>query len=125
MNWFSVWFDHTLGTGRMTRIQDQERVPDWLLGGKVRRRVLRGLNEGSWKASELASEINAGRATVFEIYRALKPLEALEETSPGAFRLGDSPVAEAIRLLLDASIPFDGSLVDRPPGRLHTKRSEE
>jgi hypothetical protein len=104
----------------MTRDKAPERVPDWLLGGHVRRRVFEQLrSRDGWNAPELAKEINAGQATVYDVFRALKPLGALEPTGPrGSYRLTHSGVGKAIRLLLDAGSQFSEQQVNRPPGRI-------
>lgn len=103
----------------MTRIDAPERVPDWLLGGRVRRRVFERLaTTDGWTARALAAEIDAGEATVFELFRALRKLEALDHVDRGSYRLADNnPVADAIRALLNASAPLASHPVDRPPSR--------
>jgi hypothetical protein len=104
----------------MTRDQSPERIPDWLLGGRVRRRVFERLTDRQgWTARDLAEEIDAGVATVFEVFRALRPLGALEPTGPrGSYRLASSGVGGAIRRLLVAGSGFAGEPVSRPPGRV-------
>jgi hypothetical protein len=56
-------------------------VPDWLLGGNRKRRVLSALARPKrpigWKAQELSKELGCGRTTVFEIVRVLRALDAL------------------------------------------------
>jgi hypothetical protein len=109
----------------MTLHKAPERVPDWLLGGHVRRRVFEHLRSSDgWNAPELAKEINAGQATVYDVFRALKPLGALEPTGPrGSYRLTRSGVGNAIRLLLDAGSQFSEQQVNRPPGRIKNQGS--
>jgi predicted transcriptional regulator len=104
----------------MTRHEAPERVPDWLLGGHVRRRVFEQLrSRDGWTAPDLADEINAGQATVYDVFRALKPLGALEPTGPrGAYRLTRSGVGKAIRELLSAGAAFEQDAVSRAPGRV-------
>lgn len=104
----------------MTRHDAPERVPDWLLGGHVRRRVFEELRaRKGWTAPKLAEEIDAGQATVYEVFRALKPLGALESTGThGAYRLTRSGVGKAIRALLDAGSAYEEDPVSRPPGRV-------
>lgn len=103
----------------MTRHDAPERVPDWLLGGHVRQRIFEQLRspEG-WTAPALADEIDAGQATVYDVFRALRPLGALEATGPGAYRLTSSGVGKAIRALLAAGSEFEQDPVSRPPGRV-------
>jgi hypothetical protein len=104
----------------MTRDAVPERVPDWLLGGHVRRRVFERLRaRHGWSASALAEEIDAGEATVYEVFRALKPLGALEAAGPpGSYRLTRSGVGKAIRALLRAGANFEHESLSRPPGRV-------
>lgn len=104
----------------MTRDSVPERVPDWLLGGHVRRRVFEQLTDRhGWSASALAEEIDASSATVYEVFRALKPLGALESTGPrGSYRLTRSGVGKAIRQLLAAGSAFENDPLSRPPGRV-------
>jgi hypothetical protein len=103
----------------MTRDKSPERVPDWLLGGHVRRRVLENLADREWTAIELAEHINAAAPTVFEVLRAMKPIGAVERVGPrGAYRLSRRGVGKAIRTLLVAAEPFREEVVSRPPGRV-------
>jgi DNA-binding transcriptional ArsR family regulator len=104
----------------MTRLEAPERIPDWLLGGPVRRRVFEALvcSDGC-NAAELASEIGAGEATVYEVIRALRGIGAIETVARGRHRLARGPgVAKALRSLIDASREFADTPVDRPPGRV-------
>lgn len=109
----------------MTRDAAPERVPDWLLGGHVRRRVFEQLRSSDgWNAADLAKEINAGQATVYDVFRVLKPLGALEPTGRrGSYRLTRTGVGKAIRLLLEASSQFSEQQVSRPPGRIKNQGS--
>ena len=111
----------------MTRDQTPEQVPDWLLGGHVRRRVLENLlNKQGWTAIDLAEHIDAGQASVFEVFRAMKPLGALERAGPrGTYRLSHHGVGAAIRCLIAASAQFNDDPVSRPPGRVksHPRRT--
>jgi predicted transcriptional regulator len=104
----------------MTRLDAPERVPDWLLGGQVRRRVLEGLvRPCGCNVAELAEEIGAGEATVYEVVRALREIGAVERVARGRYRLAlEPPVAEALRLLVAASREFADRPVSRPPGRV-------
>jgi hypothetical protein len=104
----------------MTRDESPERVPDWLLGGRVRRRVFERLTDKrGWKAKDLAEKIDAGEATVFEMFRALKPLGALEPTGPrGAYRLTQTGIGGAIRKLVASGRPHAEEPVARPAGRV-------
>jgi predicted DNA-binding transcriptional regulator YafY len=103
----------------MTKLQAPERVPDWLLGGQVRRRVLEGLTHSKgMTAKRLAREIDAGEATVYEVIRALKAIGAVEQTARGHYRFAsDTRIAQALRALVDASRQFADRPVARPPSR--------
>ncbi len=104
----------------MTRVDVPERVPDWLLGGQVRRRVFEALaRPDGCNAAELAREIDAGEATVYEVIRALREIGALETIERGRYRLArKAPVAKALRSLVTASREFADRPISRPPGRV-------
>lgn len=104
----------------MTRLEAPERVPDWLLGGQVRRRVFEGLaRRRGCKATELAEEIGASESTVYEVIRALRAIGAIEEIARGRYRLARQPrVAKALKSLVVASRDFADVSVSRPPGRV-------
>lgn len=109
----------------MTKIVAPQRLPDWLLGGRVRRRILEKLaEERGWAALELAAEVGAGEATTFEVFRVLRepPVDALELTSSareGCYRLKKegNQVAEAVRALVAASNAIGEEPIPRPPSR--------
>lgn len=103
----------------MTGIDAPERVPDWLLGGQVRRRVFEGLvRPAGCNAAELAEEIGAGEATVYEVIRALREIGAVEKVARGRYRLARKPrVGRALRSLVVASQEFADVPVSRPPSR--------
>jgi hypothetical protein len=106
----------------MTRDKSPERVPDWLFGGHVRRRVLEALAEKAWTAIDLAEHIDAAEPTVFEVFRAMKPLGAIERIGArGTYQLSNKGVGEALRGLIDAASPFRVDPVDRPPGRVQRR----
>lgn len=108
----------SLGLARMRREKSPERVPDWLLGGHVRRRVLEALDEQGWTAIELAEHINAAEPTVFEVFRAMKPLGGIEPVGPrGTYRLSHDGIGSAVRALIQAAKPFEGDPVSQPPSR--------
>jgi len=109
----------------MTRDGSPERVPDWLLGGHVRRRVLERLTDKrGWTAAALAAEIDAGDATVFEVLRVLKPLGAVERVGArGTYRLSHDGLGSAIRTLVTAGSRFSHERVARPPGRVKNQGS--
>jgi IclR helix-turn-helix domain len=99
----------------------QEEIPDWLLGGNRKRRVLvalAGAPSAGWKVSELAKQLGCGPTTVYEILRVLRTLGVLEKRAGGGLALSEQGnVALALRGLLTALAPFDGCPVDRPPRR--------
>jgi biotin operon repressor len=115
-----LWFHHRNDRGQMTRLSTPERVPDWLLGGRVRRRVFEGLVQpDGCNAAELAEEIGASDSTVYEVIRALRDIGAIEKVARGRYRLADqSRLAKALRSLIAASGEFADRPVSRPPGRI-------
>jgi hypothetical protein len=104
----------------MTRIEDPERVPDWLLGGRVRRRVLQALDgRRGARAVEIAAMINAGEATVFEVIRGLKRIGAVEPVARGSYRIArEDRIGCALHNLLVAAETKRDEPVSRPPGRV-------
>lgn len=105
---------------------DPHRVPDWMLGGHRRRVILQALAaEGGCKGDVLASEADIGRATVFEMLRALRDLGAIARAPTGAWRLDtDTALGAALNDLLTAVVPLDGRAVDRPPRARDRERLE-
>jgi DNA-binding IclR family transcriptional regulator len=94
-------------------------VPDWLLGGNRKRRVLDALakpqDAAGWKPAQLAETLKCGRTTVFEIVRVLRGLKILEEDA-GHVRIASSaPLGRALIDLLDAVDNFMDQAIDRPP----------
>jgi hypothetical protein len=101
---------------------EAEIVPDWVLGGVTRRRILERLAEtgDGWTAQALENELAIGRAWVFEVLRALKAIDAVERVpgSRAAYRLSQTePVGAALRVLLKALQPYADTPVSRPPSR--------
>jgi Mn-dependent DtxR family transcriptional regulator len=98
-----------------------DQVPDWLLGGNRKRRVLAMLARRSphgWTVAELSDELGCGPTTVYEIVRALRPLGLLEPLPGGRLRLArKGRLAGALRALLAALAPLENESVDRPPRR--------
>lgn len=97
-------------------------VPDWLLGGNRKRRILVALAapqpDGGWTAQELSAELACGPTTVYEVLRSLRPLGVLEAGADGRVRLGrEQELARALRALLVALAPLEEQRVDRPPRR--------
>jgi hypothetical protein len=94
-------------------------VPDWLMGGNRKRRVLAALAHpprGGWTVPKLIDDIGCGRSTAYEIVRGLRALDVLEATSSGGIRLASrAPLGKAIRRMVDALEPYDATSVDRPP----------
>lgn len=97
-----------------------ERVPDWVWGGTRRRAVLERLrDEEGWTAIRLAEEIGGGEAWVFEVYRVLRSVEALETVEGGGYRLASGrPLGDAFLGMLEALEPYRDVPVDRPPSRM-------
>lgn len=96
-----------------------ESVPDWLLGGIARRLVLECLHdECGWSGQELSDTLGISRPWVFEVLRVLRAVDAIEQVSRGRYRLSESdPVGRSLRDLLNATAPYAGVAVDRPPSR--------
>jgi hypothetical protein len=96
-----------------------DELPDWLLGGNRKRRVLSALATApshGWTVAELVQELGCAPTTVYEILRALRPLEVLDQPQSGRLALAQhGDVAVALRSLLAALAPFEGRPVDRPP----------
>lgn len=98
---------------------DADLVPDWLMGGNRKRRVLASLadqaRERGWTVAELVEELGCGRTTAFEIVRALRPLGVLL-AGEGRLRLDqDTQLGAAIASMVIALEPFGTEPVDRPP----------
>lgn len=93
------------------------RAPDWLLGGHRKRLVLQALAKpDGQRADELAEELGIGRATVFEILRALRDLGVLVVSVNGGWRLDtNTQLGGAIATLLSALAPLEHHEVARPP----------
>jgi hypothetical protein len=94
-------------------------VPDWLLGGNRKRRVLAALadpqREHAWTVRELVAQLRCGRSTVYETIRALRALDVLD-LADGRLQFDpDSELANAIVALIHALAPFASQGVDRPP----------
>src|SRR4051794_16757688 len=99
-----------------------DAVPDWLLGGNRKRRVLQALADdrrpNGWSAAELSAELGCGRTTAHEILRSLRPLDVLEERPGGGVRLARrGALASALRRLIAALAPLENETVERPPRR--------
>jgi len=101
----------------MTRLADNEKVADWLLGGQVRRRVFEALaRPQGCNAAELAEEIDAGPSHIYEVLRVLKSIDAVEAFGQGRYRLAKGVgIAKALGSLVQASGDFANTPVDRPP----------
>jgi hypothetical protein len=101
---------------------EAEVVPDWVLGGVTRRRILERLAEtgDGWTGQALEDDLSIGRAWVFEVLRALRAIHAIERVpgSRAAYRLSQTdPVGAALRVLLEALKGYADTPVSRPPSR--------
>ncbi len=95
-------------------------VPDWLLGGNRKRRLLAELleNPNRLGAAGLADHLGCGRTTAFETIRALRALDAIEQNrSHGVRLIADHELTKAVGVMLRALQPFADEPVDRPPRR--------
>ena len=98
---------------------DADLVPDWLMGGNRKRRVLASLTDQTrdqgWTVAELIEELGCGRTTAFEIVRGLRPLGVVLNED-GRIRLDhDTQLGAAIAGMVIALEPFSTQAVDRPP----------
>ena len=98
---------------------EADLVPDWLMGGNRKRRVVASLadqaRERGWTVAELVEEVGCGRTTAFETVRGLRALGVLL-TKEGRVRLDhDTQLGAAIAGMLKALEPFGTQPVDRPP----------
>jgi DNA-binding HxlR family transcriptional regulator len=99
-----------------------ELVPDWMLGGAGRRRILKRLAEDGdgWTGRALQEDLGLGHAWVFEVLRALRSTKAVERVpgTRGSYRLSDTdPLGKSLRAMLDALEPYAKTAVSRPPSR--------
>src|SRR4051812_35803130 len=88
---------------------DEYVVPDWLLGGNRKRRVLAALAAPDcghgWTVAELVNELTCGRTTVYEIVRALRPLGVVDDVD-GRLRLDlEQKLGQAIAAIVEALEP--------------------
>lgn len=95
-------------------------VPDWLMGGNRKRRILAALASPSrrdgWTVKELIDELQCGRSTAYETVRGLRALGVLQITSSGRVRLAArAPLTKAIKRMIGALEPYATDSVDRPP----------
>lgn len=102
-----------------TNARPQDAIPDWLLGGNRKRRVLQALadetDSDGWTAADLSEHLGCGRSTVHEILRALRPLGVLQQRPGGGVRLADDgDLARPLRALLVALRPLERQAVERP-----------
>lgn len=103
-----------------TNARPEDAIPDWLLGGNRKRRVLQALADDAspdgWTAAGLSEHLGCGRTTVHEILRVLRPLGVLQQRPGGGVRLADDgELARALRALLSALRPLERQSVERPP----------
>jgi hypothetical protein len=94
-------------------------VPDWLLGGYRKRRVLEALAwqrpKLGWTVAALVEKEICAQATAYEILRGLRPLGVLENRPGGGVVLRqEGDLAEALRTFLVALRPLSTEEVDRP-----------
>jgi DNA-binding IclR family transcriptional regulator len=97
-----------------------DEVPDWLLGGNRKRRLLAALarqqRRQGWTAAQLSVELSCGLTTAHELLRGLRPIGLLEEHPGGGERLARSnELGRAVRAMIKALGPLEGQTVERPP----------
>lgn len=106
--------------GRNRRPKDA--IADFLLGGNRKRLVVARLAEDEgYSAATLVAELKIGRATVFEVLRALRAAGALEARGDGYRLTRKTPLGKALRALVAALADGGEKKVDRPPRPRRTK----
>src|SRR6266511_1926041 len=112
--------------GRNRRPKDA--LADFLLGGNRKRLVVARLaDDAGYSADALASALKIGRATVFEVMRALRAAGALEAHGDGYRLTRKTPLGRALRALVAALADGGEEKVNRPPrprrGKVRTTRA--
>jgi hypothetical protein len=93
-----------------------DALADFLLGGNRKRLIIERLAGEAATAAEVVVELEIGRATVFEVIRALRSADALDELADNRYRLATrKPLGSALRRLVRALEAEGESGVDRPP----------
>lgn len=93
-----------------------DAVADFLLGGNRKRLIIERLAREAVTAEDLIAELEIGRTTVFEVIRALRAADALEEIGGSRYRLATrKPLGRALRRLVAALESVGDDVVDRPP----------
>jgi hypothetical protein len=94
-----------------------DTVADFLLGGDRKRLVVERLADpAGWTAAALIKELQVGRSTVFEVVRALRAAEALDDLGSARYQLSKkTPLGKALRELLVALDAVGHEPIDRPP----------
>lgn len=96
----------------------KDEVGDFLLGGNRKRLIVARLAEDrGYSAASLTSELKIGRATVFEVFRALRGVSALEAFGDGYRLARKTPLGQALQALVVALADVGDTKVDRPPRR--------
>lgn len=103
-----------------------DAVADFLLGGNRKRLIIERLavDDGE-SAADLIRELAIGRATVFEVIRALRSAGALDELDDARYRLSKKkPLGRALRNVVAALERRGDEAVDRPPRPRSRKRKQ-
>jgi hypothetical protein len=92
-------------------------VADFLLGGNRKRLIIEQLADDDGKtAADLVSTLRIGRATVFEVIRALHAADAVDDLGEARYRLAKrKPLGSALRQLVAALATGGNKRVSRPP----------
>lgn len=94
----------------------KDAIADFLLGGNRKRLVVARLAEDDgYSAATLVAELKIGRATAFEVLRALRAAGALEARGDGYRLTRKTPLGRALRALVTALADVGEEKVDRPP----------
>src|SRR5438105_2080283 len=94
-----------------------DTVADFLLGGHRKRLIIECLaSDDGRTAAELVKRLRVGRATVFEVIRALNAAGALDTLPNARYQLSrKAPLGRALRALVAALASGGRRKVARPP----------
>jgi hypothetical protein len=102
-----------------------DAVADFLLGGHRKRLIIERLaSDDGWSGAELVNKLRIGRATVFEVIRALNAADALDALPEARYRLSKTKsLGRALRKLVAALAENGTKKVARPPRPGRSRRS--
>jgi hypothetical protein len=102
-----------------------DTVADFLFGGNRKRLIIEHMaSDDGWTAAALVTKLRIGRATVFEVIRALNAAGALDQLPDAHYRLSKTkPLGRALRKLTDALRAAGDDKVARPPRPTRPRQS--